>query len=379
MTDHQRTIGNFKRLPGSDEGARYHNAIARAFSAILVCADRLSDKRVQEAVIFRLALEQMIHTIEVLRMKYLYAGDRGALIDVDASGFPGSIEFHHLETEAWRAEKLLTELPTLPELRTQLADTLFKKGADDPGTLTLLSQRTYLEMILDRRKLFLPITLYEPVLVSARTETANAVYRIHWTCFDHKYNRMHIYTMLFEQSQEGEPVDAKGKAHFSLMQVLKDLGSRAPDIGILALQIDEALPYVHPKVVRRITVESFETPHMCAVRLKANNDSRTKLLGKLFSDFGTPDDFIISFSEHTVVSKGQVKNGILGFGQLREVFAIPHDDLELAEKKASSIMHYLVMPHELIQHMSARQKEHLVPARTQVFTYTQNGDVHAVR
>jgi hypothetical protein len=377
MANYQpRTRGDFTPLEGSDDGARYHASLAKAFSVILKSVDRLADLRTYEALMFRYALERLIYTVEALRMKYFVVaeGDRGMLVDMGDSGFPGSIEFHQVETDAERVEKLLDELPALRNLRERLSDNLFQSGKDDFGTLSLLAQRTYLEMIADKKQLFLPVSLFEPELVSKRTDNGNTAYRIAWTSFDHKLNQPHIYTMLFEQSEDGGPVHEKGESHYSLMKTLKHFGSRAPEIGILATQIDEALPNVHPKMLRRITIESIATPQICENR----SDKRSYVLKDLFAKYGTEKDVYLTFSEHTVVSKGQVRQGLLGFGQLREVFAIPQDDLELADKKASSINKFVVTSHVLIQHMESKHRK-LIPANAQVFGYTSEGEVHAVR
>jgi hypothetical protein len=367
-----------KTILDDDFTARYYNALARGFTMVEPCIDQISEVQSYQAQTIRNALERMTYTIEALRMKHLYevGESRGMLVDMSATGFPGHIEFHHMEAESTRSEKFLEELPDLPTLQARLADQLFQGHGEDSQTLSLLAQRAYIEMIRDKKKLFLPVSMFEPEHVG-RSANGNLSYRMGWTCFDYKRNRPHVYIMLFEQSQQDDDVATNGPAHFQLMQTVKHFGARSPEIGILATQIDDALPYTHPKVLRRFTIESFSTAEICAFK-NDGTDRKSKMLLELFKKHGTPDDVVMTFSEHTVVSERQVRSGILGLGQIREVFTIRQDDLLLAEQKATSIKNCVLLPHKMLQAIDGRYKE-LIEPKTTVFTYTEKGEVHAIR
>jgi len=135
--------------------------------------------------------------------------------------------------------------------------------------------------------------------------------------------------------------------------VLRAEGSRAPDVGILALAIDDALDPIHPKIVKRLCIGPLYTPLLLAQRPTGDADAPSMFATLLQQHGRRPDDFVLQLCDEIVFSKAQqVTRSLLSpRGKVREIFAITETDPECYARRASVVHHNVVMPHDLLQHV----------------------------
>jgi hypothetical protein len=153
--------------------------------------------------------------------------------------------------------------------------------------------------------------------------------------------------MTFDQDAGEEPLEQKGAAYAKLLEVLRAEGSRAPDVGILALAIDDALDPIHPKILKRLCIGPLYAPMLLERHPPDPDDPAAAVLGPLIQRHGRrPDDFVLELRDEIVFSKAQqVTRSLLApRGKVREIFAITETDPECYARRASVIHHHVLLP-----------------------------------
>ena len=134
--------------------------------------------------------------------------------------------------------------------------------------------------------------------------------------------------------------------------MLRAEGSRAPDVGILALAIDDALDPIHPKILKRLCIGPLYTPLLLAQHPAGDADAPS-LFATLLQQHGRrPDDFVpAALRRDRLLKAQQVTRSLLSpRGKVREIFAITETDPECYARRASVVHHNVVLPHDLLQH-----------------------------
>ena len=165
-----------------------------------------------------------------------------------------------------------------------------------------------------------------------------------WGSYDFKTNRPYIHLMTFDQDTEAEPLTNKGANHLQLLEVLQAEGSRVPDIGVLALAIDDALETIHPKIVKRICFGPLFSELL--LEQEVDYDEKHLALKGLLADYAKPDDFVMFITHEVVFSKRQrvTQNIFAPNGKVREIFHLPDDDPETYARRASVVQKYALVP-----------------------------------
>ena len=369
---------NFTILGGPDEYRRYFDLLRSVAERLRACYRAQDANASYEAGIVPGFVEKLLVTIGVLRVKYTHASRdaRPLWVDVSASGFPNSMELSNLKQDLLRRKERLLQLPVPVALKRAVLDRLLQDFADPPGLLAQLSERVYFEL-LDEAALFLPFTMGDVTLRT--TEKTRRSYVASWACYDFETNRPYVHVMTFDQDASEEPLEHQGAAYARLLEVLRAEGARAPDVGILALAIDDALDPIHPKILKRLCIGPLYAPLLLDRCPPDPDDPAAAVLGPLIRRHGrSPDDFVLELRDEIVFSKAQqVTRSLLApRGKVREIFAITETDPECYERRASVIHHHVLLPHDLLQHMGPA----VVAAAPQLrrcrkITYDQTGTV----
>ena len=343
---------NFATLGGRDEYRRYFDLLSTVIQRLRACYRAQDQGGTYEAGIVPGFMEKLLATIGLLRVKYTYApaDTRPLWIDLTESGFPNAMELSHMQQDLARRKERLLELAVPIALKRAVLDGLFQDLTDPPELLAQLSERSYFDL-LDETKLFLPFVLGD--LTLRTTDAKFRSYVVSWACYDFETNRPYVHVMTFDQDAGEEPLHAQGPGYTRFLEVLRAEGSRAPDVGILALAIDDALDPIHPKILKRLCIGPLYTPLLLAQRPAGDADAPS-LFATLLQQHGRrPDDFVLQLCDEIVFSKAQqVSRSLLSpRGKVREIFAITETDPECYARRASVVHHNVVLPHDLLQHV----------------------------
>ncbi|MBI2056201.1 MAG: hypothetical protein HYT37_02380 [Candidatus Sungbacteria bacterium] len=369
---------NFGTLESGDDYAQYFNLLANAFTWLLACYSS-GAAETYEADIVPGFLRKMLYTIETLRVKYTYgsAYNRSLWVDLTDSGFPNSQEVTNIVADILGRKERLRALPAKSATKGLLLDTIFSQYEAPREMLWQLSEREYLEM-LDEEKLFLSFTPGELINRDEDQKYRNYIYS--WACYDFRSNRPYIHLMTFDQDKEKQPLEEKGASYYEFLQVVKGEGSRAPDVAILAIAIDEALESIHPTVLKRLCIGPLYGNLLLSGKNIEEEDVKQSTMRSLLSRYSrAKNDFMLFSSDDIVFSKSrQTFRGILNpRGKVREIFAITETDPECYARHASVINHYCLLPHWVLQNIDPHEIGENLPEfnRCQKITYNDRKEV----
>ena len=329
-------------LDSRDEYALYFNQLYHAFSRLLGCYPVASGDAVYEAHSVQIFLTKMLYTIETLRMKYTYNPAHSLKVDLAEAGFPSFIEMSYLAADLLARQQRLMDLPPAAMLRQAMLDHMFKNASEPAEMLWQMSARQYFEM-LDEKKLFLPFT---PGRLELRGENgAVRSYAFSWACYDFTSNSPYIHVLTFDQDAAAERLDWNGAAWQQFLDVVRAEGSRAPDVGVIALAIDDYIESVHPKALKRLCIGPLHS--------KATYNAAHPLCRLLEQVAEQENDFILELTDEIVFSQRteEIAARANSPRRVREVFFIPETDLECYDRKASKVHRYLLLPFAAAQVM----------------------------
>lgn len=382
----QSTTGenkNFATLASDDEYARYFNELCFVFQRLVGCYRVDSNEKSYESALIVQYLRRLLHVVEVLRIKYTYrAGESRSLwVDLTESGFPNSAELRGLEVDLARRQDRLMEMPIRAILKRNLLDHLFKYQKDSSGMLAQLSERTYLEM-LDRHKLFLPFTPGDLRLLGSDKKSGQRSYVFSWACYDFETNRPYLHLMTFEQNIDREPLDLMEDTWKEFIGVMEREGSRAPNVGILALAIDDAIEYIHPKILKRICIGPLYSRLLLEGRDANEADAKEMGIRSILQNAPRgKHDFVLFFTDEIVFSQRQevTRSMLSPLGKVREIFAIHEQDPECYKRRASVVSQQVLLPHGLLQHLE-RAHQLSIPDfdSAKKLTFDETGVVHGI-
>lgn len=359
-----RDTPDFALLDGTDDYTRYFNILTKSWALLLKLYEGRGSADTYEARVIKSNLERLLFTVKTLRMKYSYspASRRLLWIDLSESGFPNAQDMGNLSVDLIKRQERLRDLMPTSMLKHIALDHMMKERTEPLETLWELAERSYLEM-LDGEKLFLPFNMFaEDIAIRPAKDKKFRSYSCAWSCYDFKTNRPYIHLLTFDQDKEEKPLEQGKPNALKLLDVLQAEGSRVPDVGILAMAIDNALEPIHPKILKRVGLGPLYTPFLLQEELEHQTDdpvmkpfvaeqgvTKQKLLLELLTTYAEPDDVILCFTEEIVFSKQQ---RITRTSHVREVFYIPDDDPESYARRASVVHKYVLLPHGVSQHLT---------------------------
>jgi hypothetical protein len=380
-----RNTPDFALLTGSDDYTRYFNLLTKSWSLLLSLYEKRGSSDTFEARVISRSLARLLYTVKALRMKYSHSpADRRLLwVDLSDSGFPNAQDIGNLSVDLIKRQERLRDLMPVSMLKHIALDRMMKEQVDPANELWQIAERSYLEM-LEPEKLFLPFNMVASDIAvrpnKSRRDPRN--YSCSWSCYDFRTNRPYVHLLTFEQDNDERPLEKGGPNQLKLLEVLQAEGSRVPDVGILAMSIDNALETIHPKILKRVGFGPLYTASLLEKETAFPQDDtllelpseKPKVLLALLKEYAEADEFILCFKEEVVFSKQQ---RITPTSHVREVFYLPTDDPEAYAKRASVIHKYVLMPHGVSQHLTAdiiSQVPELQNA--QVITYDSSGAIY---
>lgn len=355
-------------LNSKDEYALYFNHLWIVFERLLMVYYSSQSRHSYEAVSIRIYLNKLLYSIQALRKKYTYNPAHSLKIDLTESGFPNFLEISYLSVDLMNKKDRLIVLPPATMLKGAMLDHMFHHREDPKDLLWQMSERDYFQM-LEADKLFLSFTPGKLEVLSESDKARSYIFS--WGCYDFKTNRPYIHILTFEQDISAEALHYKGANYHQFLEIVKAEGSRVPDVGLLALSIDNDLESIHPKVLKRICIGPLHSHRACV-----GNDGLCNILEKYSR---TEQDFILLMKDEVVFSVRQqeLESGALSPRRVREIFHLPETDLELYQAKASTIHYYMMMPHRVLQHMRAEGALNEYE-RYRKISFDQEGNIHGV-
>lgn len=375
------TNPEFALLADDAAYAGYFSLLTRTFGLVLEGYQVGGSGDTFEAQTVKSYLQRLIDTVESLRRKYSYTPStrRMLWVDLEASGFPNGQEMSLLGVDLLHRESRLAELPGEATLKQLLLDAIFDKLDEDRELLWQLSERSYLEQLHEDR-LFLPFVSDLEHRGPERREGGAGGARTYvtgWGCYDFRTNRPYVHILTFEQDADQKPLEEMGPNHLHLLEVIETEGARVPDVGIVAMAIDDGIETIHPKVLKRIGFGPLYTPTL--LRRHPTPGERERRLLALFDEHGSDDDVILTITDEIVFSKRQqvTKPLFSPSGRVREIFHIPESDPESYRRRASVVHKHVLLPHALAQHLDQDLSE-LVPEfeNARLLTYDAGGTIH---
>lgn len=335
------TFDVLETLESKDEYSGYFNHLWRIFTLLYKAHEQLASKGHFETEIIKSFLNKFLFTIELLRLKHLYNLDRPLNVDLTESGFPHSIDMVNLEVDLDLVEEKLTALPNESILAQAILDHLFEHKEEPTELLTRMATVKYLSM-LDEQKMF---GMFVPGSLELRSHNDKIrSYIFSWGCYDVKTNRPYIHILFFDQNAKSESLEKDKIAFDGFLDVIRSEGSRVPDVGILALAVDQSLEDIYPKVLKRIGIGPVYGKYC-----RDDNEIMTYLRSEGLKE----EDFVLFFSTSIVFSiEERVSKGLFSKGKIRQVFHIPESDEECYANKASKVHKYALAPHKVIQGIS---------------------------
>lgn len=368
---------NFSLLKSDDEYAQYFNLLSTMFRWLLRCYPKDMAQSYEVGVIQRF-MQKLLFTVEMLRVKYTYrpTQSRSLWVDVVDSGFPNAEEIHGVVQDILGKQDRLRVLPPKPLLKRLLIDALLRSQEEPKDVLRQLSEREYLEM-LDENSMFLPFVPGDLTRVADKEKSRTYVFS--WGCYDISTNRPYIHIMTFDQDAAFPPLESQEANYHSFLDVIRSEGSRAPDVGILAMNIDAALDGIHPKILKRLCVGPFYSPLVLDHCENGHDDALQTAFRSVIGAYSrSPHDFVLFVRDEIIFSKDQkVTRSLLApLGKIRQIFAITEEDPECYARHASVINRYVVMPHWILQNMHS-DVARTIPefAKARKITYDDQGGV----
>ena len=357
----------------------YFGEMIRLFTLLMKCYQLQVDGGNLEAQIVEGFLAKLLRSMEALQMKYYFNMDRFLKVDLTDSGFPNHLEIDALGIDFMiRAEKL-RQLPAESVLRRVILDRMLTRSEEPVEELMMLSSRSYLEM-LNENKLFFTLTPGEIILI--KTEPEYRSYTFSWGYWDFATNCPYVNIMTFDQDRNKDPLQDRGPSYEEFMATVQAEGSRACDVGILAMAIDEAIYSIHPKIIKRICLGPLYSRFLINTDNVAAIEFCNPVLAQAMIDCGLgDDDFVLSIEDNIVFSERQkIHSSMLTFKKkVRQIFYIPEDDPKCYAKRASVVHRYGLMPHALFQHLSEAGKiKDSGLADCKIITYDEGDEVYGV-
>jgi hypothetical protein len=338
---------DFALLEDTDEYVKYFAQQLRVIKILLSWCHKIGNDAGNQTGIIIDFLKRFSYTLECLRMKYVHNNQHRLRVDLTESGFPNFIEPDNLRIDLLQRDERLASLPGSDRLKKSALEYMFSHLAEAEDILAILGERSYFSMLTED-KLFLPFTAGELAILKSDNPKAR-YYSFAWACFDFATNRPYLYLMHFAYDNDCEPLEERGQNWKEFRHIITNVGSRAPQLGILALDIDDRLANVHPKAVRRISLGPLYSKFLCN-NPSATADKWQEAWCRIMTEFSRKeDDFVLLLTEEEVISERQEVYGRPLRRKVREIFKINELSMECLNRQVSAVKHYCVLPHCLLQ------------------------------
>lgn len=377
MTEKKVEQGDMVLLASDGDYEAYFNHLNRVFFFLNRWYLKLVEGGNTEAKIVAGFLTKLLATVRVLRFKHMYSAaspEQKLILDLDDSGFPHWMGINELEADVALQEERSKNLPSRRVMNERLLEQMLGKGKDPVALLPEMAQVQFAEE-LDGSKIIFDFTAGELQVVQNGFEKKEGTIRclFSWLCYDKTVNRPFIHVMAFDYEGTEEELGTEFEQG-PFLPTIRRFGDRQVALMLLATDIDEALPKVFPKIIKRVELGPIFCP-----RFAWQGDDET--LTRWLSEFGQPDDFALKLVSSVIFSKGvyEEKHSWLfgGSAKVRQIFALKEDELT-GETEASEVHRIILLPHHVLQQVNALPEFVAEFGMFGKITYTKEGEIHHV-
>jgi hypothetical protein len=364
--------GDYIHLESEDEYSAYFQHLNRVFAFLSAWYQKLVEGGNAEAKIVNGFLEKLLWTVRALRFKHLYSNEHQLALDLNDSGFPHWCGISELEADLALQSQRLERLPSKRIVQEMMLEKMLRKGQDPIEFLPQMAEIQFTDE-LDGSKLVFPFTPGNLVKVENGSEEKGIINCLFsWLCYDKFSNRPYIYVMAFDFCGTEEELQFDFEQG-DFLPAIRRLGDRVVPLAVLATDIDETLPRIFPKILKRIGLGPIICPRFSV------KDGHPELVDWL-CQFGEPGDFALLLESGVIFSQGQFEESRGWFSstkKVRQIFAISEDELT-GESQASQTQRVVLLPHHVLQQISTLPEFAEKFGTYSKVTYNQQGGLYVV-
>lgn len=299
--------------------------------------------------IFESHLRRIMHTVNLLRLKYGYHPDKTLEYDSTHSMFMHAGELDGLIADFRQRPEQLERLQTTEQQISEMLAYIFAHKKDvTEEHLRNLCERVYWESLIPNQT-FLPLTMGD--LIQLRDTGDHRVYYFSWALFNRVDNRPYFNIMLLEQDMKEQPLHESEEARRLFFDAVATFGSQEVPLHYMGVNIDTELKTIHPIYLYRVGIGPFYT--------EAFTQNNAGVLTSAFEHVPEQDRFMLCLSEEYLESKDR-QDSFLSIlrGRVREVYRIAEHDHEAKTRKATAVHKSLLLPHSLAGHLDNKFRTH---------------------
>jgi hypothetical protein len=273
-------------------------------------------------------------TLDVLALRHFFPRAGAELrIDTTDSGFFHWSLLLELAADAGGRTAALAGMPGKDELKRRMLEQIVGYSLHPAELQAELMRRVYLEALDD--------ALFRPFLAGPLAKVGGPEDEASWlwsfASYDRALNRPFLHLVYFEW--DGEP----DLAELSAAAERAALGRST--LLVLSRQLDEALPSLRPRIVKRLVLGPFWSHAFTGGEGP---------LGPLFGTLAERWPFALRCEAELLISERETRVGAgwLSKGRLRQVFWLS-EDTDLAARGVSQLERRLILPHWLAQRVKS--------------------------
>lgn len=331
-------------VPLHEEGrARAYLAGARR---ALRCLDRAlapGGEADLEARILRGFLGRLAATLGLLELRHLYPTAAMPLkVDSTDSGFLHFSMLLDLQADLAERGTLLGDLAPAADLKREMAEAIIRHQACVRGLQERLARRLYLDR-LSERDVF--EDFQEGPLVDLVAAQGRASGLFSFATYDRARNQPFVYLIYFGYEGPGR-LEVGTDGHRALAEAARRLAGSARTLLGFAAELDEALPEIHPRIVKRVALGPYWVPGVTALPPE---------LEEAVQAGPEREAFALRWETETLISshEARVGGGLLSKGRVRQVFWVPKEP-GLQRRGVSRLERAVLVPHWLGQRLAER-------------------------
>ncbi|MEO0496130.1 MAG: hypothetical protein AAF141_01995 [Pseudomonadota bacterium] len=299
------------------------------------------------------------------------------------SGFPTFHNILDLTNDAKKAEPALASLPSMDQLRADMADFILVKKAFPTEIQKQLAQRAYYERIAGQ-ELFQAHSLPVTERVSVNPKNGRPYYVVHWASYDGTQHLPVVYTATIEDSSEemvrtlvrdGKlnervdiPLPVGGLLNPELAHQFDDFVEKNASLGLtlttIGTNLDADFPHLHLKQLQRFVLGPF---------YHAGLTEHGSLVANILAKVRKPENaWLLEWSIQELWSMNE-REGKAGFWSSTppvQEFFINTEDLEAVRLGVSDHATNVLVPHQAYQaiYAAGRQDEIFAGLKTHIIS-----------
>jgi hypothetical protein len=286
---------------------------------------------------------RLLRTLECLALRHHFPKEGAELrIDATDSGFVHWSELLTLAADCERREALLGEIPSRDELLRAMLDQIVKHAVHPRELQATLMRRIYLERLT-------PDCVFQPFLAGTPERVGAAEDEGGWlwsfATYDRTLNRPFLHLVYF--AWQGRALAEDRDAFEELRAAAERTAAGRASLLALATRLDEEIPRLRPRIVKRLVLGPFWSPLFTAGEGP---------LGALLAAEREREPFALRWESETLISEreSRVGAGWLSKGRLRQVFWLS-PAVDLASRGVSQLERFVVLPHWLAQRIESER------------------------